>query len=205
MYDRQTGTLWSQLLGEGVEGPLMGTKLRYLPAMMTTWEDWKTQHPDTLALRKGYSGDRDPYNSYYASGSRGVIRSTVDDNRLNAKDLILGIEHEDLSIAFPYETLSGEPVINHRIGDTPILVVFNRQTSAGAAFSRQLDGRTLTFEQQEGLELVDDQTGTRWNGLTGIGIEGPLAGQQLEQLKSTSSFWFGWNDFHPGTEVYDGN
>ncbi len=36
MYDRQTDTLWSQLLGEAVEGPLVGTKLEFLPAFQTT-------------------------------------------------------------------------------------------------------------------------------------------------------------------------
>ena len=47
MYDRQTNTLWSQLLGEAVEGPLKGTRLEFLPSWQTTWEDWKTQHPNT--------------------------------------------------------------------------------------------------------------------------------------------------------------
>jgi len=70
MYDRQTESLWSQLLGETVQGPLVGTKLEFLPAFQTTWEDWKNLQPDSLALRKGYYGSRDPYSSYYISGQK---------------------------------------------------------------------------------------------------------------------------------------
>jgi hypothetical protein len=33
-------------------------------------------------------------------------------------------------------------------------------------------------------------------------IAGPLAGQQLQRLKSTIVFWFGWKDFYPETRVY---
>ena len=64
MYDRQTESLWSQLLGEAVEGELKGTKLEYFPSVMTTWDEWKTRFPDTVALVKGFAGSRDPYVSY---------------------------------------------------------------------------------------------------------------------------------------------
>ena len=83
MYDRQTDSLWSQLLGEAVEGPLIGTKLEFLPAFQTTWSKWKEQHPDSLALKKGYYGNRDPYSRYYASGQTGVIGTTNNDQRLS--------------------------------------------------------------------------------------------------------------------------
>ena len=73
MYDRQTDSLWSQLIGEAVDGPLKGTKLEFVPSWQTTWSDWKTQYPDTLALDKGFGGSRDPYTGYYNSSSSGVI------------------------------------------------------------------------------------------------------------------------------------
>ena len=37
MYDRQTKSLWSQLLGAAVDGPLKGTRLEMLAASFTTW------------------------------------------------------------------------------------------------------------------------------------------------------------------------
>ncbi len=60
----------------------------------------------------------------------------------------------------------------------------------------------LTFEVEEGLTLIDQETGSAWDGLRGEAIEGSMKGERLRRLKSTSSFWFGWKDFYPDTQVY---
>ena len=42
MYDRATRSLWSQLLGEPVIGPLAdsGIKLDFFPVNLITWGEW---------------------------------------------------------------------------------------------------------------------------------------------------------------------
>lgn len=52
MYDRQTRTLWNQLTGQPVLGSLVGqdVKLELLPVVLTTWDAWQAQHPNTLVL-----------------------------------------------------------------------------------------------------------------------------------------------------------
>ena len=47
MFDRETNSLWSQLLGEAVEGPFKDTRLDFVPAVHAKWSEWKEQHPDT--------------------------------------------------------------------------------------------------------------------------------------------------------------
>ncbi|MBW8010568.1 MAG: DUF3179 domain-containing protein [Chloroflexi bacterium] len=202
MYDRQTNSLWSQLLGRAVEGPLAGSELEYLPSWQTTWEDWKTQHPDTLALRKGYSGFRDPYAGYYESDSAGVIGEAVRNNLLYVKEFVIGVEIDGQATAYPFSVLNDEPIVNDLIADTSVLVVFNYFTSTGVVFDRNLNGETLTFSIVSDLTITDDQTGSTWDGLTGTAIDGPLAGETLTRLKSTGIFWFGWSDWFPETEVY---
>lgn len=202
MYDRQTETLWSQLLGEAVAGPLKGTKLKFLPAWQTTWEDWKATHPDTLALRKGYFGGRDPYDSYYQSGSSGVIGQAVLDERLYVKEFVVGVEQNGEAAAYPFSVLNEQPAVNDAVSDVSVLVVFNKDTGTGVVFDRRVNEQVLTFRAQENLELIDEETGTRWNGLTGEALEGPLVGESLVRIKSTSSFWFGWKDWYPETRVY---
>ena len=203
MYDRQTESLWAQLLGEAVEGPMKGTKLEFIPAVHTTWADWKTQNPDTLALVKGYSGNYSGYQSYFNSGSAGVIGETIRDDRLYVKEFVIGVEHNGAAFAYPFSVLNDQPVVNDQIGDLPVLVVFNVDTGAGAVFSRQReDGWVLTFNSKDGLILEDKESGSTWDGMNGLAIDGPLAGTQLVQLKSTASFWFGWKDWFPDTRVY---
>lgn len=202
MYDRQTGSLWSQLLGEAVEGELQGTKLEFLPSLQTTWEDWKAQNPNTRALRKGYYGARDPYDSYYASGRAGVIGETTQDDRLYVKEFVVGVELNSEPTAFPFGVLNAEPVVNYEVGGEPILVVFNAETGTGVVYEREVDGQVLTFTQVEDTTITDAETGTKWNGLTGKALEGALIGSTLTRVKSTASFWFGWKDWYPDSEIY---
>jgi hypothetical protein len=202
MYDRQTGTLWSQLLGEAVEGELKGTKLEFLPAWQTTWADWKAHNPNTLALRKGYFGSSDPYTDYYASSEAGVIGRDQSDDRLYVKEFVVGVERDGQAVAYPFSVLNEQPVVNDQIGDTSLLVVFNTETGTGLVFDRQVDEQILTFRISDGLTFIDEETGTLWDGMTGNALEGPLAGKDLSRIKSTSSFWFGWKDWYPETEIY---
>ena len=202
MYDRQTGTLWSQLLGEAVEGELKGTKLEFLPAWQTTWADWKAHNPNTLALRKGYFGSSDPYTDYYASSEAGVIGRDQSNDRLYVKEFVVGVERDGQAVAYPFSVLNEQPVVNDQIGDTSLLVVFNTETGTGLVFDRQVDEQILTFRISDGLTLIDEETGTLWDGMTGNALEGPLAGKDLSRIKSTSSFWFGWKDWYPETEIY---
>ena len=77
----------------------------------------------------------------------------------------------------------------------------------GVVFERSLEGQTLTFQMAEsasdGLPKVKDaQTGSLWQTLRGQAVEGPLKGKALRKLPITYSFWFGWRDFFPDTELF---
>ena len=211
MYDRQTDSLWSQILGEAVAGPLKGTKLEFVPALHTTWADWKAQHPDTLALVKGYSGAYDSYAGYYQSSQAGVLGETRSDDRLYVKEFVVGVEQNGEAVAYPFGALNEQPVVNDVIGGVPVLVVFEADSGASAVFGRRVNGQTLTFSAGDGLPapaaqaqvtLTDAETGSSWAGLTGVATSGPLAGEHLSPLKSTRAFWFGWKDWYPGTRVF---
>ena len=204
MYDRQTESYWSQLLGESVAGTMVGTKLDFLPSWMMTWEQWKDLHPDTLALDKGgRRGGRDTYDSYYASDRAGVIGKTNNDERLYTKEFVIGVELENVAVAYPFSVLNQESIVNDSVEGSDIIVVFDRGRGTGLVYDRNVDGQILTFTQvSEEMSLIDEETGSTWDAFSGQAIDGPLAGEQLERVKSTIVFWFGWVDFHPDTLVY---
>lgn len=204
MYDRQTESLWSQLLGEAVEGEMIGTKLEFLPSWMTTWAQWKEMHPDTVALDKnGRRGGRDVYDSYYASDRAGVIGRHNADERLYLKEFVIGMEVDGTAVAYPFSVLNDQPVVNDTAGGIPVLVAFDPETGNGIVFDRTLDGQVLSFSATTTpLRLTDAETGSTWDALEGTAVDGPLAGQQLQRLKSTRSFWFGWSDLYPQTRLY---
>ncbi len=204
MYDRQTESYWSQLLGEAVDGELVGTKLEFVPSWMMTWEQWKELHPNTIALDKnGRRGGRDAYDSYYVSSQTGVIPESIQDDRLNVKEFVNGVELEAATIAYAFSALNEQPVLNDTVGDETVLVIFDVETAVSVAFSRIVDDQTLTFVATDTpLVIQDNETDTRWDALTGEALAGPLAGSQLTRHKGITSFWFGWKDIHPDTLVF---
>jgi hypothetical protein len=203
MYDRQTESYWSQLLGEAVAGEMAGTRLDFVPSWMMTWQEWKAQHPETVALDKGgRSGSRDSYTSYYGSNSAGVIGETFQDERLYTKEFVVGVEMDGEAVAYPFSALNVESVVNDVIAEHPVLVVFDKDSGASVVFDRVVNGQTLTFTAVSTQSVADDETGSQWDALSGEVIDGPLTGAQLSRMKSTQVFWFGWKDFYPETRVY---
>ncbi|HEX8871879.1 MAG TPA: DUF3179 domain-containing (seleno)protein, partial [Candidatus Acidoferrum sp.] len=67
-FDLETESLWSQLRGRALTGPLAGASLRLLPVTMMPWQSWKAEHPQTLVLsfQTGYKRDYavDPYRDW---------------------------------------------------------------------------------------------------------------------------------------------
>jgi hypothetical protein len=202
MYDRQTDTLWSQLLGEAVKGELKGQELEFLPSWQTTWSDWKTRYPNTVALIKGFKSTHDPYDSYYNSNQAGIIGESFQDSRLDIKEFVIGVSLGDDAVAYPFRSLNDEPAVNDVVDGVPVLVTFDAENASGVVFERVIEGRVLIFQTSDHLTIIDDETGTIWDGLTGEALSGELEGKRLERVKSTQSFWFGWKDFYPETRVY---
>lgn len=50
MYDRATGSYWSQLLGQAICGPRRGDRLSVRPFEMTTWGAFRREHADAQLL-----------------------------------------------------------------------------------------------------------------------------------------------------------
>jgi hypothetical protein len=72
---------------------------------------------------------------------------------------------------------------------------------AANAFSRDVDGRTLTFEAGDDGTTRDTETGSTWT-FDGRAGSGELEGAQLELLVAGSPFWFAWAVFRPDTRIW---
>ena len=209
MYDRQTRSLWSHFLSEGIEGEFKGVKLTNVPLVLTTWQEWRTSFPETKALLKGESSF-DPYTSYYMRGDAGVIGETNRDDRLYGKDLVLGMGFDDGAIAFPHTALREAEVVNTEINGEPVVVYYDSQTTTALAYSRKVDDNTLVFslsteDDADGVSkrwIVDDATGSKWLPLNGQAWEGELQGTRLAPVYAVNVFWFAWSDFYPETRIY---
>jgi thiol-disulfide isomerase/thioredoxin len=191
---------------------------------MISWDDFREAHPDGRVLSRdtGYvrSYGRNPYAGYDdIDRSPFLYDGPETPGVLPPMARVVTVELNDEAVAYPYDTLREERVVNDVVGGVPVAVLWAPGTASaldagsvaggadvGAAttFARDLDGKTLSFVV-EGDRIVDEQTGTQWNVLGrggGSGQDGPLAGRQLEPVVSINHFWFSWAAFRPETRIY---
>ena len=211
MYDHQTDSLWSHLVGAAITGAMKGERLRPMQSMFTRWGTWIKLHPDSKVLSSGkrslFGSVRDPYESYYRSPDTGIIPPRQLDKRIYPKEFVLGVVLNDKAKAYPFSVLSRQSVVNDAFEEVPLLIVFDAETTTGTIFRRKLDGKTLAFRktskpEKKGFFLVDDASRSLWEALAGTAVEGPMKGKKLEALPTTPSFWFGWADHYPETELF---
>ncbi|MGH2655760.1 MAG: DUF3179 domain-containing protein [Actinomycetota bacterium] len=225
MYDRQTGTYWSQATLEAIVGPLAGRRLEFLPAQIVSWGDWRAAHPSGRVLSQDTGFDRaygqNPYQGYDSPGNDDPFLFAGDpDPRLHATAHVLGVDASGRQVAFPYEELARQAVDGFSAAQTRVggqdVVVFWKQGTASAldqpkiAASRDVGSATayeprsgdllLHFEPAPG-GFVDQETHSRWD-LFGRAVQGPLRGAQLRALPAVDHFWFSWAAFFPDTEIY---
>ncbi|MEE4143379.1 MAG: DUF3179 domain-containing protein [Halieaceae bacterium] len=108
LYDRNTHSLWSQIMKKAVTGPLKGTRLTQVPAQYTTWASWSEQHPESLLLSRDTGHERDYDQDLYADYKRlpMVLYATLhSDWRLPAKTWVVGINAGDEALALPFAEL----------------------------------------------------------------------------------------------------
>ncbi|MBI5136051.1 MAG: DUF3179 domain-containing protein [Nitrospirae bacterium] len=140
LYDRESESLWSQILGRAVSGPLKGESLAPIPLAHTTWGDWRRRHPDTavLSTNTGYARDygRAPYAGYADSPVVYFPTGAVD-RRYHPKELVLGVAIGGVSKAYPFSELErAEGTVTDTLAGRTLTVVFD----AGNQTARALDG-----------------------------------------------------------------
>ncbi len=184
---------------------MVGQTLTKIPSQVSTWATWKNQHPNTQVLVKP-ALEKSPYSSYFERASWvGLPWTRISrDNRLPAKTLIIGIELGDSSaLAIPTEQLEREGWISGEVAGLPVLVGAPQDPRAALAYVRRIGNRELDFSTStEGVYLIDQQTGSRWQWATGAAVSGPLAGEKLMPLQTTPIYWATWTAFHPDTVLW---
>jgi hypothetical protein len=221
MYDRNTYTLWNQLTGEPVLGPLAdsGIQLKLRPVVVSTWRDWLDQHPDTqiLDLNTGVQRLYEPgaaYGDYFASPET-MFPVALRRDLLAQKDRVFAMQIDGLPRAYPTRILTQEVVVNDTVADNTLVLIaprgdlsdsgadlrtgFEAQWQAGAEV-RAFERGDHTFARGPDQDSVLDENGDVWR-VTEEALVGP-DGEQLARLPGHLAYWFGWFNYFPQTTVY---
>lgn len=206
MYDRQTDTLWTQVDGRAVRGPLSGRQLEMVPAIHATWREWLALYPQSQVLRKG--GEfRSSYDDYNRNPGRlGIMGRRNADARLPGKERILGIRVANAAMAFPLRAVRDARLAQAAVGGLPVLLVATAHDLPVLAYERRVGARELTFRLAPAggqTVLRDVETDSTWEIATGRATAGAMAGAQLPRATAYPAFWFGWRGYFPATDVWE--
>jgi len=192
MFDRETNSLWNQFTGEPVSGPLAhtGITLKILPSIITSWAEWRRQHPKTqvLSLETGHIRNYDSgvvYRDYFASPEL-MFPTITDQSRLLQKDHVFGIRTAGGAKAWPLTAFGDTPVINDSVGFSNVVLIGDATTRTVRAYDRG----DLTFS---GNATVLNGPDGAWE-LSEEALTGP-SGQKLPRIAGHVAYWFAWDGY----------
>ena len=141
LYDKQTESLWSQIMGKAISGPLKGTLLEPIPMTLTTWQDWRDQYPETLVLstETGFKRDynRNPYTGYEQT-ERLMFPVSNENPAYHAKETVLAIERNGQFKAYPFSELQkAGSLIKDEIAGSEIMIHYNHENQSARALDSQ--------------------------------------------------------------------
>jgi Protein of unknown function (DUF3179) len=205
LFDRQTNSLWSQGLGKGIRGKYIETKLNYYSSSVMTWKDWRELHPETEVLVKETDEDKngmtEARKAYRSDARVGTTGRSVLGGALPSKEFVVGFEVKGEPFVVSINDLKDRDFLQTDAQGVSVVVVPTadrlsaRVYLAGAhrfAKSEKKGPRTL---------LIDQKTGSSWDGLEGRAITGALKGKELQEVPAMTSFWFAQYTFNPTTRV----
>jgi hypothetical protein len=219
MLDRVTRTLWSQLSGRPVLGPLAadGRRLAPLPAVVTSWGAWRKRHPETTVLSLDTGHQRPylpgmPYGSYFQSAQK-MFPALELRRELPTKERVFGLLVDDVAKAWPLRKLIDARVTNDAIGPAGVVLVALEgrvrvagesrdagrvEYEAGGAV-RAYRGGEREFSLGPDDTTLRDESGAPWQ-IEEEALVGP-DGARAPRLPGTLAYWFAWQAFHPETLV----
>jgi hypothetical protein len=135
MYDRQTESYWSQILGQAISGPLAGEKLDRFQLTWTNWSNIKAKYEraNVLSNKTGFSRDytSDPYGSYRInqSGNYYVNENLFfdvlsKDDSLKRKDIVIAGEYKGQHFAIEKEFIVREKEISFKIAEEQLTAFY---------------------------------------------------------------------------------
>lgn len=212
LIDRNSGSLWLQMLGMAFDGPLLARGMTTLPVFWTTWGAAKKVYPHAPVLAVPKEGvrayARDPYGNYLKKGTYYdndtlIYKVVRKDKRFPVKAPMLGMELNGLLLAVDIAYVKKKGLVNFFLGDEPMLAVHDRNLDVVRVYNRKLWDKPSLFVYDQG-QLTDIASRSIWNPATGKAVRGNMENASMQQYYGVYAMWFSWYSINPETLTIPG-
>ena len=180
-FDHDSGSVWSQPLGEAIVGERSGQTLDLVASQLTSWRTWLRDNPGTITLD--------------APGGP---------SRFELSFLSIVVDFSQEVGVYPVAAVEAWGPANDVVAGVPIAVVIDPAADdRWKVFHRKVNDTVLTLSISNGA-LVDDQTGTNWDPGTGRAVAGPLEGEILDTLPGFTALESDARTFWPDANYWGG-
>jgi hypothetical protein len=213
MFDRATRTLWSNLTGEPMLGPLAAPDasgrarpLEALPLVLVRWGAWRAEHPRTTVM-VGDPAVARRYGFVYRPGAADARRFGVEfpvpgaDGRLAPRDEVWGLRLGGAVKAYAVPALLAAGLVEDEVGGEPVVLLADASSGAIRAYRRGghhfRSGASRELLDENDVRYRVDEDALRR-------VEPHATPADLARLPGWPSYWFAWQAFHPGTALWAG-
>jgi hypothetical protein len=145
MRDKETGTWWQQITGKAIFGPMQGAALDPVFSDELTFGEWKSEVSDGKVLAPVAKYVKEYDSKWEPEVAKLPVVISFPGTELKSRDVVVGLEVDGASRAYPWETLVKQsPVVDHVHG-TPLLIVVGPDGKSFRAFISRIDGREAEF------------------------------------------------------------
>lgn len=207
MRDRETGSVWQQVTGTALFGPLKGRTLGRVFSDELTFQRWRAElplgvgrvlrpAPDSAWIR--FADDWEAKTAQRAVRVRAPL-----DAALPPRTVILGVHIDRAARAYPIATVVQQWPIIDRVGETPIALVAADAGRSIRAFDLRTPHGTVELMRAATTDtlMLDAKTGSTFD-FRGIATSGPLRGTRLASVQLLKDYWFDWKSYNPNTTLY---
>jgi hypothetical protein len=145
MRDKETGSWWQQITGKAIYGPLKGATLELVPSDELTFGQWKSEVSDGKVLApvpkyvKKYDSNWEP------EVAKLPVVISFPGTELKSRDVVVGIEVNGVSRAYPWEKLVKQSPVMDRVTGKPILIAVAADGKSFRAFVSRIDDKDTEF------------------------------------------------------------
>ncbi|MDC8451441.1 MAG: DUF3179 domain-containing protein [Candidatus Nitrosotalea sp.] len=125
---------------------------------------------------------------------------------LKDDDLVIGIQLDGQTKAYPLLILVWHEIVNDKVGTTPVAVTYCPLCFTTQVFDRRINGTEVEFGTSgklynSNLVMYDRYTNSYWSQALGEGITGDLTSYKLEKIPSDLMRWSDWKSLYPNSNV----